>query len=129
MRAAPDLVSLDDLMQRMWPCLVVGVETVSQRVMKLRAALADDSKEPRYIVGVRGRGYRLVALVTPLPLQSAEGVADQPAGTSLGHSIDRSHSGALLLGRQRGSRRMRVIAASVGVLKILGRGTLSMHVA
>jgi DNA-binding response OmpR family regulator len=36
-RAAPDLVSLEDLMQRVWPGLVVGVETVSQRVMKLRA--------------------------------------------------------------------------------------------
>src|SRR5215470_11929800 len=38
MRAAPDVVSFDNLMRSVWPGLVVGLETVSQRVMKLRAA-------------------------------------------------------------------------------------------
>jgi TolB-like protein/DNA-binding winged helix-turn-helix (wHTH) protein/cytochrome c-type biogenesis protein CcmH/NrfG len=64
--AAPAIVSVDDLMGRVWPGLVVSPETVSQRVKLLRDALGDDSKSPRYIAGVRLRGYRLVANVEPL---------------------------------------------------------------
>jgi TolB-like protein len=52
-------------MQNVWPGLVVTLETVSQRVKRLRSALDDDSKTPRYIGGVRGRGYRIVAPVLP----------------------------------------------------------------
>ncbi len=65
-RAAPNLLTLDELMNQVWPGLVVAPDTVSQRVKLLRAALGDDSKTPRYIVGVRGRGYRLIATVSDL---------------------------------------------------------------
>jgi TolB-like protein/DNA-binding winged helix-turn-helix (wHTH) protein len=64
--SAPNLVSIDELMALVWPGLVVNMETVSQRVKLLRDALGDDSKEPRYIAGVRGRGYRMIAPVTSL---------------------------------------------------------------
>lgn len=65
-RAAPNVVSIDQLMQQAWPGLVVSPETVSQRVKLLREALGDDSRDPRYVAVVRGRGYRFVASVTPL---------------------------------------------------------------
>src|SRR5690554_3587089 len=58
-QAAPDLLGFDDLMSRVWPGLVVSPETVSQRVKLLRNALGDDAHAPRYVLGVRGRGYRL----------------------------------------------------------------------
>lgn len=58
-RAAPNVLSLEALMDQVWPRLVVSPETVSQRVKLLRDALGDDPKNPRYIAGVRGRGYRL----------------------------------------------------------------------
>lgn len=64
-RAAPNLLSIDVLMNKVWPGLVVTPETVSQRVKLLRDALGDDSKAPRYIGGLRGRGYQLVADVVP----------------------------------------------------------------
>ncbi len=64
-RNAPHLVSVELLMQEVWSGLVVGPETVSQRVKLIRDALGDDSKQPRYIAGVRGRGYRLIAPVEP----------------------------------------------------------------
>lgn len=66
--AAPRVVSLDELMLRVWPGLVVGPETVSQRVKLLRASLDDDPKVPRYVLGVRGRGYRLLPEVSRLDL-------------------------------------------------------------
>jgi TolB-like protein/DNA-binding winged helix-turn-helix (wHTH) protein len=62
-RAAPNLLSLDELMSEVWPRLVVSPETVSQRVKLLRDALGDDPRNPRYVEGLRGRGYRLLAPV------------------------------------------------------------------
>jgi TolB-like protein len=46
-----------------WPGIVVSPETVSKRVTLLRDALGDDPKAPRYIAGLRGRGYQVVAHV------------------------------------------------------------------
>jgi Tol biopolymer transport system component/DNA-binding winged helix-turn-helix (wHTH) protein len=65
-RSAPNLVTLDQLAERVWPGLTVTTETVSHRVKLVRDALGDDSRAPRYIAGVRGRGYRIVAAVQPL---------------------------------------------------------------
>jgi len=65
-RAAPGLVSFEQLSERVWPGLVVTPETIVQRVKLLRSALGDDPHAPRYIEGVRGRGYRMVAEVRPL---------------------------------------------------------------
>jgi adenylate cyclase len=63
-RAAPNLVSVDELMRLVWPGVVVGPETVSQRVKMLRDLLDDDPKAPRYIHGLRGRGYQILATVS-----------------------------------------------------------------
>lgn len=78
-RAAPNVLSADQLMERVWPGLVVGPETISQRVKLVRDALGDASQAPRYIAGVRGRGYRMIARVSPLnaPPEIA-GVASDP---------------------------------------------------
>jgi TolB-like protein len=54
-------------MERVWPGVVISPETVTQRVKVLRDALSDDAKKPRYIEGVRGRGYRLVPEVIAVP--------------------------------------------------------------
>jgi DNA-binding winged helix-turn-helix (wHTH) protein len=59
-RAAPAVLSNNDLMTQVWPGLVVSLETVSRRVKLLRDALGDDPRAPRYIAGLRGRGYRLI---------------------------------------------------------------------
>jgi tetratricopeptide (TPR) repeat protein len=63
---APNLVTPDELMKRVWPGVVVNPETISQRVKLLRHALGDDARSPRYIGAVRGRGYRAIASVTPI---------------------------------------------------------------
>ena len=65
-RAAPNLLSFEQLSERVWPGLVVTPETIVQRVKLLRNALGDDPRAPRYIEGVRGRGYRMLAEVRPL---------------------------------------------------------------
>ena len=72
LRAAPEVVSADELMRQAWPGLVVSPEAISQRIKIVRRALGDDADRPRYLAGVRGRGYRLVAPVA---------VIDGPART------------------------------------------------
>ena len=48
-RAAPNILSIDDLMSQVWKGLVVNPETVSQRIKLLRDALGDDPQAPRYL--------------------------------------------------------------------------------
>ena len=78
--AAPRVVSQDELMDRVWSGLVVGPETVSQRIKLLRDALDDDPRHPRYVAGVRGRGYRLLPDVVRVDVEAAaSSPAPQPA--------------------------------------------------
>src|ERR1700693_1233031 len=86
-RAAPNVLSLDELMRLVWAGPIVSPETVSQRVKLLRDALEDDPRVPRYIGGLRGRGYHIVGAVeeirdradTALPTPiSAKSVAVRP---------------------------------------------------
>jgi TolB-like protein len=62
---------------------VVTPETIVQRVKLLRSALGDDSHAPRYIEGVRGRGYRIVAEVRPLTdMTATEAVTASASSTT-----------------------------------------------
>jgi TolB-like protein/DNA-binding winged helix-turn-helix (wHTH) protein/Tfp pilus assembly protein PilF len=76
--AAPRVISHDELMDRVWKGLVVGPETVSQRIKLLRDALDDDPKKPRYVAGIRGRGYRLLPDVARLEAAGSEAPAAAP---------------------------------------------------
>src|SRR5512139_3454722 len=76
--SAPDLVPQEQMLAQVWKGLVVGPETLSQRIKLLRAALDDDSRHPRYIEVVRGRGCRLVAGVRPLAEDAPTPVAEPP---------------------------------------------------
>ena len=99
-RAAPGLVSVDELMQSVWPGLVVSPETVSQRVKIVRRALSDDAEQARYIAGERGRGYRITAAVVVLPEPSSDGGVLEaqalPRGTTGGSARFWYVGGALL---------------------------------
>lgn len=58
--AAPDCLSTDELIDKVWHGAVVSPTTVAKRVELLRNALGDSSDDPRYVALVRGHGYRLV---------------------------------------------------------------------
>jgi DNA-binding winged helix-turn-helix (wHTH) protein/tetratricopeptide (TPR) repeat protein len=62
-RAAPDVVSPDRLVDAVWGDVAQTDETLTQRVALLRRALGDDARDPRYVRSVRGRGYQLVPAV------------------------------------------------------------------
>lgn len=62
-RRAGDVVSADEILEHVWPGVVVGDHSVYQGIARLRKALGDGSQRPRYIETVAKRGYRLLGEV------------------------------------------------------------------
>ncbi len=57
------VVGRAELLESIWPGVVVGDEALTQAVTKLRKALRDHARAPAYIETIAKRGYRLVAAV------------------------------------------------------------------
>ncbi len=66
------VVSIETLLDEVWPEVTVSQDSVYQAVASLRRLLGDDPKEPAYIATVPRLGYRMVAEVGPW---------SEPAGT------------------------------------------------
>ena len=62
-RRPQHVVTLDQLLDEVWPDLVVTPSSVYQSISQLRQVLGDDAAQPRYIATVPRKGYRLVAQV------------------------------------------------------------------
>lgn len=58
-----EVVSIDDLLNRVWSGVIVTPDSVYQAVASLRRQLGDDPKQPTYIATVPRLGYRMVAAV------------------------------------------------------------------
>src|SRR5256885_6540169 len=57
------VVGREALLAQVWPGVVVGDDSLTQVIIKLRKALGDDPERPTYIQTVTKKGYRLVASV------------------------------------------------------------------
>lgn len=68
---AGQVMSVDRLLEEVWKDVVVNPDSVYQTVTTLRRSLKDDAKDPKYIVNVVRRGYRLIAPVSPWGEDSA----------------------------------------------------------
>ncbi|MEM8995757.1 MAG: winged helix-turn-helix domain-containing protein [Acidobacteriota bacterium] len=60
---AGELVTKEEVTAALWPDVVVGEDALPRCLSKLRRALGDDAKSPRYVETVPKRGYRLIARV------------------------------------------------------------------
>ena len=76
------VVSREIIEEQAWPNRVVGYDSLSTAIIKLRKALNDDSKNSRYIETVPKKGYRLIATV--------DSVGDD-ANANLSDIIDTTH--------------------------------------
>jgi DNA-binding winged helix-turn-helix (wHTH) protein/tetratricopeptide (TPR) repeat protein len=92
-----EIVSRDDLRRRLWPgdTFVEFDKSLGVALAKVRAALGDDSANPRFVETVPRRGYRFIAPVTiegeetntvaepapapPAPVRAVDGPARRPA--------------------------------------------------
>ncbi|MCI3953398.1 MAG: guanylyl cyclase [Burkholderiales bacterium] len=57
------IATREELLSNVWSGVVVGDEALSQSINKLRRALGDNPRSPRYIETISKRGYRLIAPV------------------------------------------------------------------
>jgi TolB-like protein/DNA-binding winged helix-turn-helix (wHTH) protein len=119
-QAAPNVLSNELLMARVWPGLIVSPETVNKRVKLLRDALGDEAQEPRYIAAVRSRGYRLVATVSRAPLVEPENSADKA------HPPAATDADATVPAHGRYANRYRLWAA-LGLILLFGAAVLFWH--
>ena len=58
------VVSREELLDRVWPAVVVGDEALTQTIIKLRRALGDDPRRPAFVETIAKSGYRLIAPVS-----------------------------------------------------------------
>jgi transcriptional activator of cad operon len=80
-RHAGEVVSIDELLDRVWAGVIVTPDSVYQAVTSLRRLLGDDPRRPSYIATVPRLGYRMVAAVGPW--------TDQPVAPQAGPRLDR----------------------------------------
>lgn len=57
------VMTRDALMAALWPGVVVGEDSLARTVSKLRQALGDDARTPRFVETIAKRGYRWLAPV------------------------------------------------------------------
>ena len=79
---AGHVVGREELLSAIWPGVVVGDDTLTQAIIKLRKALGDDAHAPRYIETISKRGYRLIA-----PISKGKGSAGPDYGPRAGRPL------------------------------------------
>lgn len=78
-RAAPRVLTHDQLVEQVWDGRKTSPETVTQRVKLLRDALGDSAESPLYVGLVRNEGYHLIPPVDVL--SGAAGATANPSAT------------------------------------------------
>jgi Tol biopolymer transport system component/DNA-binding winged helix-turn-helix (wHTH) protein len=71
-----DVVTRDELLDRVWGDIVVGEEALTRTVSELRRILRDDTQSPIYIETIRKGGYRLLPVVEPVEQLEAAATTD-----------------------------------------------------
>jgi len=123
---AGELVASDELLERVWPGVIVTPDSVYQAVASLRRLLGDNPKQPEYIVTVPRQGYRMIAAVAPWDDGSGAAAVpprDAPVAALAAHAPRRRMlpliAGAVLL----------ALAAIIVYAKVSSERTAPMHAA
>jgi DNA-binding winged helix-turn-helix (wHTH) protein len=78
------VLSKDELMEQVWTGTLVTENAISRTLVKVRKALADDPKNPQFIITVPRKGYRMVA-----DFVASDAISYQPkGGVSLNQTDD-----------------------------------------
>ena len=97
---AGSVVSVDQLLERVWKDVVVTPNSVYHGVAMLRRILGDDAKNPTYIANTLRRGYRLVAPVAPwVDAQSAQSTDSAAAAVRANNSPSANSTASVLVRR------------------------------
>ena len=80
-----EVVSRHDLAANVWTGVIVTDDAVTNTVIKLRRALGDDARNPRYVETIAKAGYRLIA-ETGFPETKTKPALIKPASELVGRS-------------------------------------------
>lgn len=81
-RNAGQVVSREEFIKSVWSGTFVTDEVLSRCIYRLRQALGDDTRKPRFIETVSKRGYRLIAPVRESTTTTMMEAASEPAEPS-----------------------------------------------
>jgi len=79
-RHAAQVVGREALLAEVWPGVVVGDDSLTQVIIKLRKALGDDPERPTYIQTVTKKGYRLMAPVRRVTRETTSAIEPRRHG-------------------------------------------------
>ena len=85
-----ELVTKEQLLERVWPDVVVVEGVIKRCIAQLREALGDDAHEPRFIETIARKGYRLLVAVEPLA--AAPSPPEPTAGPTIEPSVAQPRS-------------------------------------
>jgi transcriptional activator of cad operon len=110
---AGETVSIDGLLNEVWPDVTVTPDSVYQAVASLRRLLGDDPRKPSYIATVPRLGYRMLATVSPWT--EGDGASKDPEG-ELTNASQPAKSGR----RRLRSQSLWLWSAGVAIVLVLG---------
>lgn len=67
-----EVVSKDDLITAVWTETYASDDSLLRTISRLRTSLGDNAKQPRYIETIPKRGYRLIAQVSEIVVESSK---------------------------------------------------------
>lgn len=97
-RSAGQTVSKDRLVEGVWQGACVSDTSLTEAMSRLRHALGDEAREPRYIRTVHGRGYRLIAPVRKVGHHSGSGDPTKPVWMPISIAASVALIGVLWIG-------------------------------
>ncbi len=84
-RQAGAVIRKQDIFDQVWPQTHVSDDVLTGAISRLRRALGDDTRAPRFIETVPSVGYRLIAAVEPFgPIEPVEAIELPEAHSKLG---------------------------------------------
>ena len=91
------IVEKDELMRRLWPDTFVEESNITFNIQQLRKCLSDNARNPRFVGTVARRGYRFIADVEPVSVEShtegpgvtPSGNGDKVSGNGIGDPVSR----------------------------------------
>ncbi|MDD9802020.1 MAG: AAA family ATPase [Deltaproteobacteria bacterium] len=118
------VVSKEELLAGLWPGVAVQDRVVNQAIYNARKLLGDDTRAPRFIATLRGRGFRFVAEVeeaaSPRALPFTGRAAELRALQRALEAARRGQGGALLICGGAGSGKTRLAGEFAARARALG---------
>jgi DNA-binding winged helix-turn-helix (wHTH) protein/tetratricopeptide (TPR) repeat protein len=117
------LADKNALLDAVWGHRFVSESVLKSTISQVRAALADDAGQPRYIETVSRRGYRFIGLAaavqqpSPPSIQAAPPVAPRAQRSIIGRAAPLEQLHVAWQYAQRGDRRLVWIAGEAGIGK------------